>query len=164
MDRAAQAKAQWKRELPRLDMDPMVLIGRLAEVQHLMAENWLEPIFKSNGLKRGEFDVLATLRRAGAPYALTPTQLYQSTMVSSGGMTARIDRLEKNSYIERTPHPTDRRALIVVLSPKGKKLIDQMMPAYVQAQHDAVSSLTSAQQKTLSTLLATLVENLEAPD
>lgn len=162
MDRAAQAKAQWEKELPSLDMDPMVLIGRLAEVQHLMGESRLEPIFASYNLKRGEFDVLATLRRAGPPYALTPTQLYQSTMVSSGGMTARIDRLEKNGYIERKPHPTDRRALMVALSPKGKKLIEEMMPAYVQAQHDAVSSLTKPEQKSLSALLATLAESLNA--
>lgn len=162
MDRATQAKVQWEKELPSLDMDPMVLIGRLAEVQHLMAENLLGPVFASYGLKRGEFDVLATLRRAGAPYALTPTQLYQSTMVSSGGMTARVDRLERNGYIERKPHPTDRRGLMVALAPKGKKLIEEMMPTYVQAQHGAVSSLTAPQQKTLSALLASLAESLNA--
>ena len=162
MDRAAQAKAQWEKELPSLKLDPMVLIGRLAEVSHLLAREHLGPIFASYGLKQGEFDVLAALRRAGAPDGLTPTQLYQTTMVSSGGMTARIDRLEKNGHIERKSHPSDRRALRVSLTPKGKKLIEGMMPMYVQAQADGLSGLTAKEQKTLSALLATLTESLNA--
>jgi len=162
MDRAAQAKTQWEKELPSLNLDPMVLIGRMAEVSHLLTRDHLGPIFASYGLKQGEFDVLATLRRAGGSEGLTPTQLYQTTMVSSGGMTARVDRLEKNGLIERKSHPSDRRALRVSLTPKGKKLIEGMMPMYVQAQADALSGLSAKEQKTLSALLATLAESLNA--
>ncbi len=164
MDRAAVARAQWKREVPGLELEPMVLLGRLAEAAHLAMTAKLEPVFAANGLTRGEFDVLATLRRAGPPYALTPTELYRATMVSSGGMTARIDRLEKAGLIARKPHPEDRRALMVALTPKGRKKMDAMLPGYVESQAEAVSALTKAERKALSASLEKLIAALSPED
>src|SRR3569832_1575086 len=118
MDRAARAIEQWRRERPDLDVSPMGAIGRLNEASALIARDRLAPVFARFGLQSGEFDVLATLRRSGAPYALTPTELYEATMVTSGAMTARLDRLEKAGLIQRAPHPNDRRGVVVQLTGK----------------------------------------------
>ncbi|WP_289033351.1 MarR family transcriptional regulator [uncultured Roseibium sp.] len=152
-DRAAVARDQWNREIPGLDLAPMVLLGRLNEASHVVSTEHLAPIFKAAGLKQGEFDVLATLVRSGPPYKLMPTELYRSTMMSSGGMTARLDRLEKSGHITRCPHPEDRRALMVCLTDQGLKLIKGMMPDYIACQQKTVSGLTDAEVEQLSALL-----------
>jgi DNA-binding MarR family transcriptional regulator len=100
-----------------MDTSAMQLVGQLGTVAQLMARDWLNPLFAEHGLQPGEFDVLATLRRSGAPHALTPTALYEAAMLSSGGMTNRIDRLEAAGLIERRKHPTDRRGVLVALTP-----------------------------------------------
>lgn len=157
MDRAETARLQWEKEMPGLNLQPMVVLGRLAEAAQLVMSRYLEPAFSSHDLKQGEFDVLATLRRAGPPYALTPTELYRSTMISSGGMTFRIDRLEKAGHIEREAHPTDRRALLICLTDKGKATIDGMLPTYVEAQERAVAALNPADREALAELLRMLI-------
>lgn len=139
----------------------MAVLGRLNEASHLIMRRKLEPLFASFGLQAGEFDVLATLRRSGAPYALTPTALYEATMMSSGGMTNRIDRLEKGGLVERRKHPTDRRGTLVALLPKGKTLIDAAVAAHVDNERTVLSALTASEQKTLSRLLAKLIQGLE---
>lgn len=159
-DRAASAADQWNRELPGLNTDPMVALGRLGEATQRIRKDFLEPNFAAHGLKAGEFDVLATLRRSGPPYALTPTDLYQNAMISSGGMTARADRLEKAGLVERKPHPTDRRALTIGLTEKGRVLIDRVLPDHVAAQERATAGLSGAEMKTLSDLLRKLIDGL----
>src|SRR5579883_670359 len=125
-DRADTALAQWRRERPDLvDPFPMAVLGRLNEASLVISRDRLAPLFARFGLQMGEFDVLATLRRSGAPYELTPTALYESAMISSGGMTNRLDRLEKEKLIERRPHPTDRRGSLVALTPKGFALMER---------------------------------------
>jgi len=105
MDRAARAANQWRKELPETDLLPMEILGRLGEAALLVGRNRMQPLFAKFGLQQGEFDVLATLRRSGDPYTLTPTALYDATMISSGGMTDRLDRLENAGLIERHPNP-----------------------------------------------------------
>lgn len=161
MDRAEFAASQWTTERPDLDLLPMTILGRIAEAEQVIARDHLEPVFAQHGLKRGEFDVMATLRRAGAPYALTPTALYRSTMVSSGGMTNRLDRLEKMGLIERRPNPQDRRGLVVGLSAKGLTLIDKLIDIHVDNQKKILSALSPTEQKALSQLLGKLVQSLE---
>ena len=121
MDRAERARRQWQKEIPEVaeKLTPMVLLGRLNEAAQVMSNDYLVPAYAKIGLKTGEFDVLATLVRSGPPYKLTPTELYRTTMMSSGGMTARIDKLEKADLVERCPHPDDRRALTVCVTQKG---------------------------------------------
>ncbi len=92
LDAASAAAEQWRKERPDIDPFPMELLGRLGEITLLIMRDRLTPFFMEHGLQSGEFDVLATLRRSGAPYEITPTRLYESAMLSSGGMTARIDR------------------------------------------------------------------------
>ncbi|WP_076398759.1 MarR family winged helix-turn-helix transcriptional regulator [Insolitispirillum peregrinum] len=155
-DRAAFAAAQWRRERPDLDPFPMEVLGRLAEASQHISRDRLLPLFERYGLQGGEFDVLATLRRSGDPCALTPTALYEATMVSSGGMTNRLDRLEKAGFIERQRHPTDRRGTLVVLTPQGRALIDELLPLHIQNEQTVLSVLTSDEQQMLNDLLRKL--------
>jgi DNA-binding MarR family transcriptional regulator len=135
----------------------MALIGRLSEASQAISRDRLAPLFASFGLQRGEFDVLATLRRSGAPYALTPTALYEATMVTSGAMTARLDRLEKAGLIARAPHPADRRGVLVRLTGKGRELIDEAVTAHVENERRILSGLTAKEQETLIELLEKLI-------
>lgn len=138
----------------------MAVLGRLNEAASLIAREHLGPVFARFGLHHGEFDVLATLRRAGPPYALTPTKLFEATMVTSGAMTARLDRLEKAGLVVREPHPQDRRGVVVQLTDKGKQLIDDAVTAHVENEHRILSGLTKAEQASLSDLLERLLASL----
>lgn len=160
MPRAAKAVEQWRKERPDLDVSPMAVLGALSEAANLVSRERLAPVFARFGLQSGEFDVLATLRRSGAPYALTPTALYEATMVTSGAITARLDRLEKAGLIGRAPHPGDRRGVIVQLTPKGKALIDEAVTAHVANEHQILAGLTQDERETLAALLAKLVGSL----
>lgn len=162
-DRAALAARQWRSERPDVDPFPMEVLGRLGELALLITRDRLAPLFARFGLQSGDFDVLATLRRAGTPYALTPTALYEAMMMSSGGMTARIDRLEKAGLIERHKHPSDRRGTLVVLSEAGKQLIDAALPVHVDNQRGILAVLSATEQQTLNALLAKLLAGLHAP-
>lgn len=159
-DRAELAFAQWRKERPDLDPFPMAVLGRLAEAANLIMRDRLSPLFARFGLQPGEFDVLATLRRSGAPFALTPTALYQATMLSSGGMTSRIDRLETAGLVERRKHPTDRRGTMVALTAKGRALVDEVVEAHVANEGEVLTVLTRHEQKELDHLLAKLIGGL----
>ncbi|TRC97838.1 MarR family transcriptional regulator [Mesorhizobium sp. WSM4303] len=160
MDRAAKAVEQWTRERPDLDVSPMLVLGRLNEASSLVARERLAPLFARFGLQAGEFDVLATLRRSGQPYALTPTALYEATMVTSGAMTNRLDRLEKAGLTLRGPHPNDRRGIVVQLTEKGHSLIDEALTAHVANEHEILAGLTNAERETLALLLGKLIGSL----
>lgn len=157
MDRAMAAAEQWRRERPDIETGPMVVLGRLLEAAHTIARDRLNPLFAEYGLQPGEFDVIATLRRSGAPYELTPTALYDAAMISSGSMTNRIDRLEAAGLIERRPHPTDRRGTLVALTPKGLDLIDKAIVAHARNLQVLLSVLNESEQKRLGSLLMKLL-------
>src|ERR1700688_2929830 len=108
MDRADLAIEQWARERPDLRTLPMALFGRLNEAAERVMREHMNPLFARAGLQSGEFDVLATLRRSGAPFMLSPTRLYEAMMISSGGMTDRLDRLERARVVVRRPPPDER--------------------------------------------------------
>lgn len=160
MDRAARAVEQWRKERPDLDVRPMEMLGRLMNVAEVVGQQRYAPIMARFGLQRGEFDVLATLRRSGKPFRLTPTELYEATMVTSGAMTARLDRLEKAGWIERLPNPEDRRGLLVRLTDAGKQLIDRALVAHVEGQHETVAGLTLEERTELSSLLQKLLATI----
>ena len=163
MDRAQRAFEQWRRERPDLDGSVMVLLGRLAEAAHVVARDHLRPLFKAHGLQAGEFDVLATLRRAGEPHALHPTDLYDATMVTSGAMTGRIDRLQQSGLVERERDPEDRRAVRVRLTEKGLALIDAVITEHVANETAVLEGLTRKEQRTLADLLGKLLATLPEP-
>lgn len=159
-DRASWMEEEWERERPDIDAKVMALIGRLLEATHLLERDWFSPLAAQFELQQGEFDVIATLRRSGDPYALTPTQLHEGLMLSSGAMTSRLDRLERKGLIERTPSPNDRRSVLVRLTPAGLALIDRVLPLHVTNEQQALASLTSKEQKLLNELLVKLVAGL----
>jgi DNA-binding MarR family transcriptional regulator len=157
MDRAMFAASQWAKEMPELDTGPMVLLGRLGEAALVIARDRLNPVFAGFDLQPGEFDVLATLRRSGAPFALTPTDLYEVAMISSGSMTNRLDRLEKAGLVERRPNPADKRGTLVALTERGLVVVEKAIVAHVDTQHAVVRGLTVSEQEQLSTLIEKLL-------
>lgn len=159
-DRAKNAVEQWRRERPDIDPSAMETIGRLLQAAKLIERDHLNPIFARFDLQKGEFDVLASLRRSGAPYELTPTALYEALMLSSGAMTSRVDRLEQAGLVERRPDPDDRRGTRVRLLPAGRTLVEQALVVHVQNEEAILSGLTAAERLQLDKLLAKLIVNL----
>lgn len=143
---------QWHRERPDLDPEPMRLFGALAQA-HLLTTPYMNNVLERHGLVRGTFDVLSALRRAGPPYSLTPKQLAESLLLSGAGMTNRLDRLESLNLIARLPEPNDRRSLKIQLTQKGVKLVDEIIPRFVEAQRRLVTRLGMAETETLLGLL-----------
>ena len=160
MDRADLAVAQWARERPDLPSLPMALFGRLSEAAERVMREHMNPLFAEAGLKPGEFDVLATLRRSGEPFTLSPTRLYEATMISSGGMTDRLDRLERAGLVERRPDPRDRRGKLIALTEAGRRVIDEAIGRHVANEERLLATLTQAEQETLDALLKKLIAGL----
>ncbi|MEM9214479.1 MAG: MarR family transcriptional regulator [Cyanobacteria bacterium P01_F01_bin.150] len=152
--------AQWHQERPDLDVSPMGVIGRILRLsKHL--ERSLKTTFSEFGLNLGDFDVLATLRRSGAPFQLSPTVLFSTLMVTSGTMTNRLDRLEKAELIRRMPDPNDRRGTLIQLTDKGFTLIEQAIEAHVENEHRILSAAKSLDRETLDRLLRDLLLSFE---
>lgn len=160
MDRIDKITKQWQRERPDLDISPMGLIGRLGNITlHLSRE--MEKVFSQFGLNTSSFDVLATLRRAGDPYTLSPGEMLSTLMVTSGTMTNRIDQLEKAGWVIRKVNPKDGRGFLVSLTPEGLELINQVIEAHVENQKRLVSGLSQQEQQALNQLLKVFLNTLE---
>ena len=153
---------QWSRERPELDASGFAIAGRLLVLGKLL-ERETDAALAPLGLKTWAFDVLATLRRQGPPYRLTPGELSQATMLTSGAMTNRLDRLEGKGLIRREDDPTDRRGVRVVLTASGRKLADKAIAVRFAKANDAASKLPAGDRKTLERLLRRLLLALE-PD
>jgi DNA-binding MarR family transcriptional regulator len=138
----------------------MAVLGRLCEAAERVVRDHFNPLFADAGLQSGEFDVLATLRRSGKPYMLSPTRLYEAAMISSGGMTNRLDRLERAGLVERRADPGDRRAKLIVLTDAGKRVIDETIGRHVANEERLLSVLTPAEQERLNALLRKLIVGL----
>lgn len=158
-DHVKHVLEQWRREAPQLDRSAMGVVGRISRLAQLIQPE-LETVFEAHGVNGGEFDVLATLRRSGRPYRLTPTALSKSLMVTSGGMTKRLGALERRGLICREPDPDDRRSTIVALTGAGKRLVDAILPEHVANQRRLVSGLRKSEQAELARLLAALAVSL----
>lgn len=160
MDRIDKITKQWQRERPDLDISPMGLIGRLGNITlHLSRE--MEKVFSQFGLNTSSFDVLATLRRAGDPYTLSPGEMLSTLMVTSGTMTNRIDQLEKAGWVIRKVNPEDGRGFLVSLTPEGLELINKVIEAHVENQKRLVSGLSQQEQQALNQLLKVFLNTLE---
>ncbi|AUG77172.1 MarR family transcriptional regulator [Kitasatospora sp. MMS16-BH015] len=148
--------AQWQRVRPDLETAAMATFGRVYRLAKAVGDR-TERAYAAYGIGRGEFDVLATLRRSGEPYTLSPRELTATLMLTTGGMTGRLDKLEKAELLTRSPDPTDRRALRVTLTPAGLDLIDQAVGAGLVAQQAVLDGLTPAEVETLNDLLRRLL-------
>jgi len=147
-----QMNALWRRERPDLNPAPLEIVGRVIVIAQYLERSVnaaLEPL----GLSLGQFDILATLRRQGPNGRMTPTQLMKSVMLSSGGMTNRLDRLEEAGWIERHADPDDRRGIVVALTKAGRELIDQATTARFQEAKDSLPPLGAKESKELAALL-----------
>lgn len=152
-DRVARAQQQWMRERPDLDSTPMLVIARLHRLAaHLTAE--LLPVYAQFGLGEGEFDVLATLRRTGEPYELAPGELARFTMVTTGAISKRLDRLEAAGLVSRRPSEADGRGRYVALTTAGRELIDEAYTAHLRNEARLVGALSPADRATLEGLLS----------
>jgi DNA-binding MarR family transcriptional regulator len=146
---------QWARERPDLDVSPIGVIGRISRLAREL-EQRLEPVYRANGLEPGWYDVLATLRRAGPPYRLRPSEFTTTLMLTSSGTTKRLDRLEQAGLIARTPDPGDRRGTLITLTDAGHELLDTAIEAHVANEHGLLSALSAAEQRELAGLLRKL--------
>ena len=164
LDRVDSIVAQWNRERPDVDVSPMQIVGRILRAARYF-DPALERVFTKYGLDFGLFDVLATLRRSGPPYALAPRALNRWCMLSSGAMTKRLDRLERLGLIARKADPRDRRGLQVVLSAAGLELVDQVLVAHVENEEELLGALSVEERAELTGLLRRLLLSLEpAPE
>jgi DNA-binding MarR family transcriptional regulator len=152
--------AQWRRERPDIDVSPVGPLGRISRLAQYVGQN-IAAHHRSLGLNSGEFDVLATLRRSGKPYRLTPTALFQSAMLSSGAMTNRLNRLEQAGHIRRIPDPQDRRSLLVELTEQGLSLIDQAFDAHINNERELLKTIPSEQLQQLDEILRQWLSQLE---
>jgi len=144
----------WREARPDLDPASLGVVGRVIVLAQQLEES-VEAALARHGLTLGQFDILATLRRKGPRGGLTPSQLLESVMLSSGGMTARLDRLEEAGLILRTPAADDRRMVVIELTPKGKRVIDAATATRFAEAQSSLPPLASEELETLARLLRT---------
>ena len=159
VDHIDELRAQWARELPDVDTAGVAILGRARRIT-LAVRPRIEAIFQRHELDAGEFDVLASLRRAGPPCRLTPTELYRSLMISSGGVTDRLARLEAAGLVRRIPAQTDKRSLLVELTEAGRKRVEAALREDMALEKELISGLTEAEQQQLAKLLRKLAVTL----
>ena len=153
--------SQWNRERPELDVAPMALIGRFMRIAHHLSSE-MEKTFRVSGLNHASFDVLATLRRSGSPYSLSPNDLLATMMITSGTLTNRIDQLEKMELVKRVHNPQDRRSVFVALTDKGFSVIDAAVTEHAQTQARLVAGLSEQNTTELNRLLVGFLDGIEA--
>lgn len=162
-DEVDRIVAAWHAQRPDLDATPMLVFSRITRLaRHLDLAR--RNAFSAHDLDPWAFDVLSALRRAGAPYALTPGTLMAELLVSSGTMTNRIDRLEAQGLVTRSPSPSDRRAVLVSLTPHGLEQVDAAVEALLEGERESLNALTPAQQRQLGDLLRPLLLPFDETD
>ncbi|MER5641000.1 MarR family transcriptional regulator [Kitasatospora sp. NPDC002227] len=159
IDHVDHLLGQWARARPDLDVSPMGVIGRLKRLARLVDAE-LGRTFAEHGLDHASFDVLATLRRSDPPHRLTPAQLMKSSMVTSGAVSQRLDRLQAAGLVSRTPSPTDGRVVHVALTEEGRALIDRALPDHLATEQRLLAALPPEQRTALAETLRTLLLSL----
>lgn len=161
-DRVAQIMAEWARERPDLDIAPQAIIGRLHRLANHLTDD-LVAVYGRFDLSEGEFDVLATLRRAGPPFERTPSELAAHTMVTTGAMTKRLDRLERRRLVSRRQSDLDGRGRVIALTPQGRELIDEAFTAHLENERrlldEALSPTDAATLERVLTMWLTQYES-----
>ena len=152
----------WRRERPDLDVAPMEVLSRVSRLAHLLDRERAEA-FGAHQLESWEFDVLAALRRAGAPFALTPGRLVRETLVTSGTMTNRVDRLAARGLVQRDNHPDDRRGVLVQLTDSGRAKVDAALTDLLVAEQTILTPLSPVDQDQLVGILRRLLSRGSIP-
>jgi DNA-binding MarR family transcriptional regulator len=159
-DHVDRVRAQWAREQPELDTSPIAVIARLGRL-HSYVDAALHPVFAEFGLTRQGWDVLASLRRLGPPYRLTPSELTEALMRTSGAVTHTLHRLEYAGLIERIPSAEDGRSLLVGLTEQGRELCTAVGPRHLANERRLLDPLSTQERETLAGLLRTVLLPLE---
>jgi DNA-binding MarR family transcriptional regulator len=154
---------QWKRERPELDATPMLVIGRLFRLTDALDQQ-LRPPFRDAGLGGGDFDVLAALRRAGEPYALSAGELSRTALVTTGAISKRVDRLEARGLVGRSVAEGDSRGRLITLTAAGVAVTDELIAVHLDNQRRLLSGLDADEQAQLADLLQRLASTLTADD
>jgi DNA-binding MarR family transcriptional regulator len=162
-DEVDRLVAAWRRERPDLDVRPLEVLSRVIRLARHLARV-RRTAFAGHALETWEFDVLAALRRSGESYRLSPGQLVQQMLVTSGTMTNRIDRLSDKGLVSRTPDPCDRRGVLVTLTAKGMNSVDGALADLLALEARILAELTDGQCDTLAVLLRDLMFPFESPD
>ncbi|RNL78320.1 MarR family winged helix-turn-helix transcriptional regulator [Nocardioides marmorisolisilvae] len=149
----------WRRERADLDLAPVEVFSRISRLARLL-DLARRDAFTAHSIETFEFDVLAALRRAGQPYQLSPGQLLRETMVTSGTMTNRIDRLTERGFVERSPDPNDRRGVLVGLTSAGKEAVDGAFETLLSSERDLLGELSTTERRQLADLLKRLMQPL----
>lgn len=153
----------WHRERPDLDVSPLEVLSRLSRISRRLDQT-RAAVFTEQSLETWEFDVLSALRRAGAPYQLSPGALVQQTLVTSGTMTNRVDRLETRGWVRRLPAQNDRRSVIVELTAAGRETVDAALEALLAHEHAILASTSTAERDHLAAALRGLLQAVEKTD
>ena len=159
-DHVGRIAWQWQKEMPDVDLSGMNVIGRARRLT-LLTRKPIEAIFSEYGLDAGEFDVLATLRRSGPPYQLRPTEIQQALMISSGGLTDRLNRLEAQGLLVREPSMVDGRSLPVRLTEKGRDQVAAAFQRDMELEAGLIDSLSESERSQLVDLMKKLLKRLE---
>lgn len=150
----------WAKARPELDTWPIEIVARVGRLARYF-DHGMEQVFSERELRRESWDALASLRRAGPPYRLSPTELYRGLMRTSGAITNRLHRLERAGLIRRVPDPADGRGMLVELTGQGRELVDAVAPEHVANERRMLAALTPAEQRTLAGLLRKLLLSFE---
>lgn len=160
-DEVDRLVASWRQERPDLDVEPLQVLSRVSRLaKHL--DRARRAAFAEHDLEPWEFDVLTALRRAGKPYELSPGALLRATLVTSGTMTNRIDRLAEAELVRRRPDPEDRRGVLVSLTDSGLSRVDAAFAGLLRREHELLASLSAPSQRALVDLLRTLLTPFDA--
>ncbi|MFD9948000.1 MarR family winged helix-turn-helix transcriptional regulator [Nonomuraea sp. NPDC059023] len=161
LDEVDRLVAAWRTERPDLDVEPLQVLSRVSRLaKHL--DRARRAAFAEHDLEPWEFDVLTALRRAGKPYELSPGALLRATLVTSGTMTNRIDRLAQAGLVRRRPDPEDRRGVLVTLTDTGLQRVDSAFAGLLRREHDLLAGLDEPNQRALAALLRTLLAPFDA--
>jgi len=162
-DEVDRIVGDWSRERPDVDFSPLQVLSRVTRLSKQL-DRARRAAFAASGLEPWEFDVLAALRRAGSPYQLSPKALLQQTLVSSGTMTNRIDRLVERRLVERRTDPHDGRGVLVVMTTLGRERVDAAIRQLVDGEAELLGALSNADQERLGALLRKLSLDFDAVD
>jgi DNA-binding MarR family transcriptional regulator len=160
-DEVDRLVAAWRAERPDLDVEPLHVLSRVSRLaRHL--DRARRAVFAAHDIESWEFDVLTALRRAGEPYQLSPGQLLRATLVTSGTMTNRIDRLQAAGLVQRHPEPQDKRGVLVRLTAAGKTRVDAAFTDLLNREHELLSGLSATERDNLTVLLRSLLIPFDA--
>ena len=154
--------AKWQAERPDIDSSAKAVVGRVVRLEDRILQI-VNPALRPFGLKYPSYSVLVTLRVNGEPFEMSPKLLKHSLLLTSGGLSTLLERIEQRGLIERLPDPNDRRGVIVRLTSKGRELADRAMVVHAQVEHQIIAGLSKEEQSLLAKMLGKLLRHLSKP-